>query len=62
VLLAAKTIGKLGYVPELRFVDDRAEPAALELYVKDMPAMIGKLRESLAATAPARAAEMSVGA
>jgi hypothetical protein len=45
VLLAAQITKQLGYVPELR-LDDRA--SSIELYVKDIPAMIGRLRASLA--------------
>jgi hypothetical protein len=48
VLAAAKAVERLGYVPEIRFCANGDDPEGLELVTKDVPAMIGKLRASIA--------------
>ncbi len=51
LLNAATVVERLGYMPELRFAGTTDDPSAVELFVRDVPALIGKLRASLDATA-----------
>jgi hypothetical protein len=38
----------MGFVPEIRFCANGDDPEGLQLVTKDVPAMIGKLRASIA--------------
>jgi len=50
VLLAAKVVRKLGFVPEIRLVEDASGYSSIELHTKDVPSMARVLRESIEAT------------
>jgi hypothetical protein len=48
ILAAAAAVERLGYVPEIQFTSHGDDPEGLQLVTKDVPAMIGRLRASIA--------------
>lgn len=48
ILAAATAVERMGFVPEIRFCANGNDPEGLQLVTKDIPAMIGKLRASIA--------------
>jgi hypothetical protein len=48
ILAAATAVERMGFVPEIRFCANGDDPEGLQLVTKDVPAMIGKLRASIA--------------